>query len=75
MSMGYLQHATINAFPVLPEEACLLRFDSGYGITFEDAVHHLLIMGTTGSGKTADAVLPDLLRLLQGGPSGLVGDI
>lgn len=75
MSMGYLQHATINAFPALPEEDCMVRFDSGYGITFEDAVHHVLIMGTTGSGKTADAMLPALLRLLNGGHCGLVVDI
>ena len=75
MSMGYVQHATINAFPATPEEDCLLRFDSGYGITFEDAVHHVLIMGTTGSGKTADAVLPALLRLLLRGHCGLVVDI
>lgn len=63
MSMGHVKHTTINAFPATPEEDRLLRFDSGNGITYEDAVHHVLIMGTTGIGKTAGVVLPDILRL------------
>ncbi|MBD5646063.1 MAG: hypothetical protein HDQ89_00020 [Desulfovibrio sp.] len=75
MSKGHGQHDTVNAFPPLPEEDCLQRFDSGSGIAFEDAVHHLFIMGTTGSGKTAVTVLPSLFRLLHGGHCGLEGDI
>lgn len=64
MSKGYVQHDTVNAFPSLPEEDCLLRFDSGCGITYEDAVHHVFVMGTTGSGKTANGVLPAIFRRL-----------
>ena len=76
MSRRHVKHTTINnAFPATPEEDCLLRFDSGCGITFEDAMHHLLIMGTTGSGKTAGTVLPSLFRLLMEGHCGLEGDI
>ena len=54
---------------------CLLRFDSGNGITFEDARHHILVMGTTGSGKTASVVLPALFRLIEAGHCGLVIDV
>ena len=75
MSMGYIRRIPPNALPPLREEDCLLRFDSGRGIAFEDAVHHVLVMGTTGGGKTAGVVLPALLRLLDGGHCGLVVDI
>lgn len=64
MSKGHVQHDTVNAFPPLPEKDCPQRFDSGSGVTFEDAVHHLFIMGTRGSGKTAATVLPAIRHLL-----------
>ena len=57
-----------------PQE-CLLRFDSGNHITFEDARHHMLVMGTTGSGKTASVVLPALFRLIEAGHRGIIVDI
>lgn len=75
MSMGFIHHATANRVPPKLEEECLLRFDSGRAITFEDAVHHVLVMGTTGGGKTAGVVLPVLARLLAAGHCGLVVDI
>ncbi|MCL2123015.1 MAG: type IV secretory system conjugative DNA transfer family protein [Desulfovibrionaceae bacterium] len=53
----------------------LLRFDSNNGISFEDARHHILVMGTTGSGKTASVVLPALFRLIEAGHSGVVIDV
>jgi type IV secretory pathway TraG/TraD family ATPase VirD4 len=54
---------------------CLLRFDSGNSITFEDARHHMLVMGTTGSGKTASVVLPALSRLIEAGHCGVIIDV
>jgi len=56
-------------------EDCLIRFDSGNGITFEDARHHILVMGTTGSGKTADVILPVLERMMAKGHSGVIVDV
>jgi len=53
----------------------LLRFDSGKLISFMDALCHLLILGTTGAGKTQSAVLPMLWRLIQAGYCGLVADL
>ena len=76
MSMGFVVNNTCtHAARVLRVEDCMLRFDSGDGITFEDAIHHLLVLGTTGSGKTASTVLPALLRLLCAGHCGFVADI
>ncbi|MCL2124194.1 MAG: type IV secretory system conjugative DNA transfer family protein, partial [Desulfovibrionaceae bacterium] len=53
----------------------LLGFDSGNGITFEDARHQILVMGATGSGKTAGVMLPSLSRLIKAGHCGVVIDI
>lgn len=76
MSMGFIVNDTCtHAARVLRTEDCMLRFDSGDGITFEDAIHHLLVLGTTGSGKTASVVLPALYRLLGAGHCGFVADI
>ena len=61
--------------PSKEPDKCVLYFDSGDGVTFEDARHHILALGTTGSGKTASVVLPTLSRLIQGGHPGIVIDI
>ncbi|MDE7371547.1 MAG: type IV secretory system conjugative DNA transfer family protein, partial [Desulfovibrio sp.] len=76
MSMGFIVNDTCtHASRVLRAEDCMLRFDSGDGITFDDAVHHLLVLGTTGSGKTASVVLPAIYRLLAAWHCGFVADI
>lgn len=59
----------------LAEEQAIIRFDSGRAITFADLVHHLLILGTTGSGKSASVVFPGLYQLLLSGAFGLIIDI
>lgn len=56
-------------------EDVLLRFDSGRCITFDDATHHLLALGTTGSGKSASVIFPALYRLIGSGAFGLIIDI
>jgi len=74
--MGYL--AAVPEAKKVQEKApheCLLRFDSGNSITFEDARHHMLALGTTGSGKTASVVLPALFRLIEAGHCGVIIDI
>lgn len=57
------------------EEEIFLLFDSGRCITFADAVHHLLALGSTGSGKTQTVIFPALLRLMRAGAFGLSIDI
>lgn len=76
-NMGFLasSHAGGTGLTTKVPENCLLHFDSGNGISFEDARYHLLVMGTTGSGKTASVVLPSLLKLIKGGHCGLIVDI
>lgn len=57
------------------ENEKILSFDSGNFITYDDACHHLITMGTTGSGKTASIILPTLSKLFEAGQSGLIIDI
>jgi len=59
----------------ISERDCLLRFDSGKAITFEDGRHHTLVLGTTGAGKTASVVHPALRQLIMAGYCGLVVDV
>lgn len=53
----------------------LIAFDSGRSITFDDATTHMVVFGTTGSGKTSGVVLPCIDRLIAGGHGGLFIDI
>lgn len=57
------------------DRRCMLRFDSGRGVSFADATHHVLVTGSTGSGKTASVILPSLARLFAEGHGGLLIDI
>lgn len=77
MTIGFLATPMPKIVPNKPKqlENCVIQFDSGNGVTFEDARHHILTMGTTGSGKTASVVLPAIQRLLEGGHCGLIIDI
>lgn len=58
-----------------PRPATMLDFDSGESVSFEDARHNMLVLGTTGSGKTASIILPAAERLIAAGFGGLVVDI
>lgn len=59
----------------VPRPAALLQFDDGESVTFEDARHNTLVLGTTGSGKTASIILPAADRLVAAGFGGLIVDI
>lgn len=59
----------------VPDTECLLKFDSGKTISFEDGLHHLLCLGTTGSGKTMSLIAPALRSHILAGHGGLVIDI
>ena len=50
----------------------LFTFDSGRGITFEEATRSTLVMGGTGSGKTSSLVLPMCRNLIKAGFAGLI---
>ena len=41
-------------------------------ITFDDATQGILVLGTTGSGKTVTAMEPSVYRLIEAGCSGMV---
>lgn len=58
-----------------PDPAALLQFDGGEFVNFEDARHNCLVLGTTGSGKTASIILPAAERLIAAGFGGLIVDI
>lgn len=75
--MGFLAKRVTKGktVPQITNENCVLRFDSGNGVSQADASHHMLVMGTTGSGKTASVVLPVLQQLIAAGHCGLVVDI
>ena len=57
------------------DPAALLQFDDGEVVNFEDARHNCLVLGTTGSGKTASIILPAAERLIAAGFGGFVVDI
>lgn len=76
MRIGFLSHQDRrDPFPLPASGQCMLRFDSGRGVTFADAGHHVCVFGTTGSGKTASVVLPGLYWLMRAGHCGLLVDI
>lgn len=58
-----------------PEPDALFTFDSGAKITFADATHHCMVLGTTGTGKTSGVILPMLEALIRGRHIGLIIDI
>lgn len=51
-----------------------LKFDSGRVISFNDARHHTLIFGTTGSGKTASVIYLIIYNGMGAGHAMLIGD-
>ncbi len=52
----------------------ILRFDGGETVTRLDASHNVLVLGTTGSGKTASVIAPALDALCAAGFGGVVID-
>lgn len=52
----------------------VLRFDGGETVSRLDASHNVLVLGTTGSGKTASIVAPALDALCGAGFGGVVID-
>lgn len=53
----------------------LLTFDNGETISFADASHNMIVLGTTGSGKTTQVILPALNSLIRAGFGGVVIDV
>lgn len=53
----------------------LLHFDSGRVVTLDDATHHILCLGTTGSGKSTNLIFPALYQLFGNKSFGLIVDI
>ena len=52
----------------------LLRFDGGERVSFLDGSHNLMVLGTTGSGKTASVLLPAFDKLCAAGFGGIAVD-
>lgn len=57
-----------------PEDAAF-TFDSGAFLTVDDLCHHLMVFGTTGSGKSDSVALPLAFNLMRKGFGGLICDI
>lgn len=75
-TLGFVRAAPAKAaFPKKDPASALTTFDSGNLITFAEACMPMLVLGTTGSGKTSCVMLPALDRLLAAGFAGLVIDI
>lgn len=55
-------------------ESLLFRFDSGQGLTLEDLQRHLIVTGSTGSGKTASVGNPILAGMMKSGCALLITD-
>ncbi len=71
-NIGFVQRKKVE----LPKlDNCLLSFDSGNGIDFSDACFHTIVLGTTGSGKTTNVVLPALSSFLKQNFCGLIIDV
>lgn len=75
MQIGFLAQPEQRVESGKPAERCMLTFDSGRGITFPDAKHHLIGCGTTGVGKTTCYFLPCTRHLLENNHCGLLVDI
>ncbi len=56
-------------------EKLIFSFDSGKALSQKDAKLHTLILGTTGTGKTASVVLPMLYGVLSANECGMIIDI
>lgn len=50
----------------------IFQSDSGRGLSIEDLKHHLIFMGTTGSGKSTNGMLPCVDQLIKDGHCGAV---
>ena len=75
MKIGFLASPEKPEETVPPTKNCMLCFDSGHGITFNDGVYHLILLGTTGAGKTASGFLPAVRHLLAAGHRGILVDV
>lgn len=56
-------------------EDCLFQTDSGVQLSALDLLHHLLVLGSTGSGKTQGLALPLLYAFMRMGYAGLIIDL
>lgn len=76
-SMGFLAARTPRAqiLPPPKPSSHLLCFDGGETVSFADAAHNTLVLGTTGSGKTSCVILPAAERLVAAGFGGVIIDI
>ncbi len=59
----------------ISENETLLEFDSGRRMTYLQGTRSTLVIGGTGSGKTASVVLPMTSNLIRAGYGGLILDV
>ncbi len=59
----------------IPESETLLEFDSGRRMTHAQGTRSTLVIGGTGSGKTASVILPMTSNLIRAGFGGLILDV
>lgn len=74
-SMGFLASVRQAAADREPARPPLWTFDGGETVSFADAAHNTLVLGTTGSGKTTSAILPAADRLIAAGFGGVIIDV
>lgn len=76
-SMGFLAaRAPLDRNVPRPQpQSHLLCFDGGETVSFADAAHNTLVLGTTGSGKTSCVILPAAERLVAAGFGGVIIDV
>ncbi len=79
--IGFVQHknasstSNVPAQPLPSQKDAVLQFDGGECVALADLLHILLVLGTTGSGKTTSILLPALDSLVQGGSGGVIVDV
>lgn len=77
MSLGYTANMknSGNTGIISENDEILVQFDSGEGVTLDDALCHTVVTGTTGSFKTWSLIYPALRNMLRANLGGLIVDI
>lgn len=73
-SMGFVRSERRHG-AIVAEKDVYMSFDSGLKLSFAEACHNNIVLGSTGSGKTSSAVLQVAASHLKAGHAGLAIDI
>ena len=73
-SMGFIRPER-RCGPIVAEKDIYMGFDSGLKLSFAEACHNNMVLGSSGSGKTSSAVLQVAASHLRAGHAGLAIDI